>query len=446
MKIKTLIEITSKIGSGATPRGGNSAYKSEGISLIRSQNVYDFSFSKKGLAFIDENQANKLNNVTLLEGDILLNITGDSIARSCVVPNDILPARVNQHVSIIRCKPEYDSKFVNYYLINLKPYLMQICGVGGTRNALTKEALQKLEIRIPDTQKQIAKVLSDLDAKIEINNKINQELEAMAKTLYDYWFVQFDFPMVTSSGVEKPYKSSGGKMVFNKELKREIPEGWEVKKINKIIEVKDGTHDSPKPIDKGFKLITSKHLKLEGLDFDKANSISEEDYININKRSQVETGDILFSMIGNIGTVYKVEEENIDFAIKNVALYKTSANQKLKNYIYTYLRGYDMQRYMGNVIAGSIQKFIGLGSLRKMPLMFDEKTISNFDTKTKAIFDQINTLKLENQKLSELRDWLLPMLMNGQVTVKNYESTLTNLELDNELGRVTEGTSKYGKG
>lgn len=325
-----------------------------------------------------------------------------------------------------------DVSYIFYLLKNLK---LGDRGSGSGVPTMNRNHLHPLDILAHlelSTQKQIAKVLSDLDAKIEVNNNINQELEAMAKTLYDYWFVQFDFPNANG----KPYKSSDGKMVFNEALKREIPEGWEVKEINEVIEVKDGTHDSPKSIDKGFKLITSKHLKLEGLDFDNANSISEEDYININKRSQVDSGDILFSMIGNIGTVYKVEEKIIDFAIKNVALYKTSEHQNLKNYIYTYLRGYDMQRYMGNVIAGSIQKFIGLGSLRKMPLMMDEKTISNFETKTKAIFNQINILKLENQKLSELRDWLLPMLMNGQVTVSKVEG---------ELGMVAEEDVKYGE-
>ena len=92
-----------------------------------------------------------------------------------------------------------------------------------TRNALTKEALEQLPVKLPHNQSKIAKVLSDLDAKIELNNKINAGLEAMAKLIYDYWFVQFDFP--DENG--KPYKSSGGKMVFNEELKREIPEGWE---------------------------------------------------------------------------------------------------------------------------------------------------------------------------------------------------------------------------
>lgn len=308
-----------------------------------------------------------------------------------------------------------------------------ISSSGGTniqnlnQGILANVKLPLFSIRV---QKQIAKILSDLDAKIEINNKINQELEAMAKLIYDYWFVQFDFPDANG----KPYKSSGGKMVYSEELKREIPEGWKVKEINKVIEVKDGTHDSPKTIDEGFKLITSKHLKIEGLDFVSANSISEEDYININRRSEVHTGDILFSMIGNIGTVYKVEEKTIDFAIKNVALYKTSEHQDLKNYVYMYLRGYDMQGYMGNVIAGSIQKFIGLGSLRIMPLMIDNRTISNFEKKTKSIFNQINVLKLENQKLSELRDWLLPMLMNGQVTIGKAEQ---------ELGMVAEENQTY---
>jgi type I restriction enzyme S subunit len=236
----------------------------------------------------------------------------------------------------------------------------------------------------------------------------------MAKTLYDYWFVQFDFPDAEG----KPYKSSGGAMVWSESLKREIPLGWEVKMINQIIEVKDGTHDSPKSTEFGYKLITSKNSKVEGLDFNSANFISENDYFEINKRSKVETGDILFSMIGNIGTVYKVEEEEINFAIKNVALYKTSQNGNCKNYIYMCLRSIDMDRYLKNEISGSIQKFIGLGSLRNMPLLINETTIKEYINKTNPFFLQLESIKQENQQLSTLRDWLLPMLMNGQVVVE----------------------------
>jgi type I restriction enzyme S subunit len=317
-------------------------------------------------------------------------------------------------------------KFI-FYLItqpNITEYLHTI-GMNSVSSypSISPDDIGNLKFKIPDlpTQKSIAKVLSDLDAKIELNNKINRELEAMAKTLYDYWFVQFDFPDANG----KPYKSSGGKMVYNAELKREIPEGWEVKIINKFIEVKDGTHDSPKPKERGFHLITSKNLLESGLDFENANLISEEDYTNINKRSKVETGDILFSMIGSIGVVYKVEENEIKFAVKNVALYKTSQKREYKNYIYQYLKSYDMQRYMGTVISGSIQKFIGLGSLRNMPFLFNKETVEKYIALTNPIYLKLNNIKKQNQQLSELRDWLLPMLMNGQVTVKEAEESLS---------------------
>ncbi len=327
---------------------------------------------------------------------------------------------------IVLRKTEYtDSEFIYYFARSPLFRERAINCMEGTsgRKRVNENTLKNLEFVFPDlpTQKSIAKVLSDLDAKIELNNRINRELEAMAKTLYDYWFVQFDFPDANG----KPYKSSGGKMVYNAELKREIPEGWEVKIINNFIEVKDGTHDSPKPKERGFHLITSKNLLESGLDFENANLISEEDYININKRSKVETGDILFSMIGSIGVVYKVEESNIRFAVKNVALYKTSQKQEYKNFIYQYLKSYDMQRYMGTVISGSIQKFIGLGSLRNMPLLFNKATLKTYISKTNPIYLKLNNIKKQNQQLSELRDWLLPMLMNGQITVKEVEERLS---------------------
>ena len=109
---KDLSKLCIKIGSGATPRGGNEAYKAKGISLIRSQNVLDFEFSYRGLAFIDDVQASKLSNVEVFKDDVLVNITGDSVARVCIVPKAVLPARVNQHVAILRVnKQKLDSYF-----------------------------------------------------------------------------------------------------------------------------------------------------------------------------------------------------------------------------------------------------------------------------------------------------------------------------------------------
>lgn len=176
MAIYKLKDICLKIGSGATPKGGKEAYCDEGISLIRSQNVLDFTFSYDGLAHINDQQAEKLSNVEVKPQDILLNITGDSVARVCTVDPRALPARVNQHVAIIR--PDENrvlSSYILYFLQMIKPYLLQIAAGGATRNALTKSMIENLELEVPDilSQKKIVSVLDDIQGKIRDNNEIN---------------------------------------------------------------------------------------------------------------------------------------------------------------------------------------------------------------------------------------------------------------------------------
>lgn len=155
---RKLEKLASKIGSGATPRGGQDAYKTEGISLIRSLNVHDRRFKIKDLAFIDDKQAEKLSNVIVEEGDVLLNITGASVARSCIAPSEYLPARVNQHVSIIRPDPhQISSRFLNY-LITSKAYKDRLLftgdKAGSTRQALTKTQIQDFSIYLPKLDEQ----------------------------------------------------------------------------------------------------------------------------------------------------------------------------------------------------------------------------------------------------------------------------------------------------
>jgi len=150
---KKLGKLASKIGSGATPRGGQNSYQTEGISLIRSLNVHDRRFKEKDLAFLDDKQAEKLANVIVEEGDVLLNITGASIARSCISPTEHLPARVNQHVAIIRPDPSQISyRFLNY-LITSRPYKEKLLftgdKAGATRQALTKAQIQDFSIHFP---------------------------------------------------------------------------------------------------------------------------------------------------------------------------------------------------------------------------------------------------------------------------------------------------------
>lgn len=187
-------DICTKIGSGATPRGGKEAYCSKGVSLVRSQNVLDFTFSQDGLAFINDEQAKKLNNVEVFDGDVLLNITGDSVARACMMDSAFLPARVNQHVAIVRGKKDCVlNRYLLYFLQWKREYLLQLASAGATRNALTKGMIEQLEIDLPslDEQGKIVALLGALDDKIRLNNKINENLERQAQAIYKSWFVDF---------------------------------------------------------------------------------------------------------------------------------------------------------------------------------------------------------------------------------------------------------------
>ena len=165
-----LVDITIKIGSGATPRGGESSYKSNGITLIRSQNIHDNRFIKKGLAFIDEEQARKLDNVTVQKKDVLFNITGASIARCCMVDDKYLPARVNQHVSIIRTNEKANSKYLQMMLISsiYKNKLLAVGDGGASREAITKSQLEEFKIPLPaiEEQEKIVKTIESIEKKI----------------------------------------------------------------------------------------------------------------------------------------------------------------------------------------------------------------------------------------------------------------------------------------
>ena len=163
--------------------------------MIRSQNVYDHEFSKHGLAHIDESAAYKLRRVDIQEDDVLLNITGDSVARCCVVPKWTLPARVNQHVAIIRTSDRLNSTFLQKYLSapRVKAYVLGHDS-GGTRKALTKAHIESFLVPLPPLpeQRRIANILGSLDDKIELNRQMNETLEAMARAIFKSWFVDFD--------------------------------------------------------------------------------------------------------------------------------------------------------------------------------------------------------------------------------------------------------------
>ncbi|MDQ1770218.1 restriction endonuclease subunit S [Labilibaculum sp. A4] len=421
-RVESLVDVTVKIGSGATPRGGNKAYKTEGISLIRSQNVHDFKFLKKGLAFIDNDQAELLNNVTVQENDILLNITGDSIARACMVPEEILPARVNQHVAIIRCEDKKDAYYVLCYLQFLKKHLLTICKVGGTRNALTKEAIQKLLISFVENHRKKANLIDLINSKIELNNRINTELESMAKLLYDYWFVQFDFP--DENG--KPYKSSGGKMVFNQDLKREIPVGWEVGFLGSILKTSLGGTPSTKNkqywengefqwLNSGeianFPIITSELKITKDAIINSATKLMPKGTVTLSITRHIRPSILAIDACANQSVVGVYETEKI----KSSYSYPLICNE--------------VPKYM-SLRTGAQQPHINKQTVDKTLMILPSKEIlDKYYELANPTYEKININAFQNKELVGLRDWLLPMLMNGQVTVKEAEAKLSNLAM-----------------
>lgn len=192
-------DVCIKIGSGATPRGGKDSYVEKGVALIRSMNVFDARFHADGLAFITDEQAAQLKSVEVRAGDVLVNITGASVARSCLAPVWVLPARVNQHVAIVRLDPARAAPgFVNAYLVSPegKGKLLGLAAGGATREALTKATLEKFSIRLPPirVQRQVADVLDALGSLIENNRRRIDLLAQMAQDIYREWFVRFRYP------------------------------------------------------------------------------------------------------------------------------------------------------------------------------------------------------------------------------------------------------------
>jgi type I restriction enzyme S subunit len=279
-----------------------------------------------------------------------------------------------------------------------------------------------MQIPLPNLEQQeiAAQILDNLNAKIDLNNRINAELEAMAKTLYDYWFVQFDFPDANG----KPYKTAGGKMVYNPTLKREIPEGWSTKKLDDVIS-RSGTGLNPRD---NFSLgdgdnyyITIKDIEQGRIIFsEKSDRIDDEAMHIINKRSDLKAGDVLFTSIEPVGVTYLLHETPSNWNI-NESVFTLRANKDMisPEYLFLLLSSEHLKVYCKNSSTGSIHKGIRHAVLKDYPFAYSGyELIKQFTKIIQPILEKQELVSKQNLKLTQLRDWLLPMLMNGQVTVK----------------------------
>ena len=329
---------------------------------------------------------------------------------------------------ICRIKKGVNPRFGYYLLLHSK---LQKRLRGSTQPFVSYDLLYDVKVFLPDTKTQnnIASVLTALDSKIELNNRINAELEAMAKTLYDYWFVQFDFP--DKNG--KPYKTSGGKMVWNEELKREIPEGWEVQKMAEWLDI-DKSGDWGKEETEGN--FTKQVICFRGADINGLNGLDELKppvrwILEKNSFKILKSHDLIIEISGgsptqSTGRLAFITDATIKrfehpLICSNFCKPVSMRNKKLLyNFVYYWNSLYDNGIFFGYEGKTSGIKNLLLDSFISSyyTVVPDEKIVEQFYDIMDNIQEKKQTALAENQKLTELRDWLLPMLMNGQVKVK----------------------------
>jgi len=392
MPIVCLGNICEKIGSGSTPRGGKEAYCTSGIAFVRSQNVLDFNFSCDGLVYINDTQASKLSNVEVKEKDVLLNITGDSVARACMMDSDFLPARVNQHVAIVRGKKDVVlNSFLLYFLQWRKEYLLQLASAGATRNALTKGMIEKLEINLPSLaeQEKIVAILNSVQKKIELNQQINDNLERQAQTLFQQYFLNH----------------------------KDIPNNWEKGCLLDIADYLNGlAMQKFRPVAGEIGLPV---LKIKELRQGCCNADSELCSPSIRSEYIVHDGDVIFSWSGSL----LVDFWSGGTCGLNQHLFKVTSKQYDKWFYYLWT-----VYHLNHFIAIAADKATTMGHIKREELSKAEVLIpakTDYDeigAVLRPIYDLIIANRIENRKLEKVRDELLPKLMAGEIDVSNIKA------------------------
>lgn len=440
---KLLSEFIDEISMG--PFGSDITvdnYVSSGVPVLNGSNIESFKLSEKSFNYVTEEKAKTFRKAIARRGDIVITHRG-TLGQIAFIPNDSKFERyvISQSQFRVKFKNNIDPRYIVYLFhtsYGQKKLLSFKNHVGVPALAQATSNFRNLQIALHNHGEQIkiADVISNLEDKIELNNKINAELEAMAKTIYDYWFVQFDFPNAKS----KPYKSSGGKMVWNEELKREIPEGWEVTLMQDWIDT-NKSGDWGKEESEGN--YTTKVTCLRGADINGLNGLGElkpptRFILDKNSFKILEPNDIVVEISGGSptqstgrmayiteGTIKRFENPLI---CSNFCKPVTIKNKKLLyNFAYYWNSLYDAGIFFGyEGKTSGIKNFLFDSFVSSYYTVVPEETVVNkFYNLMQNIQNKKQTALAENQQLASLRDWLLPMLMNGQVKVKGMEGKLS---------------------
>ena len=264
--------------------------------------------------------------------------------------------------------------------------------VGGVRGSMPWEEFEKMQLPVPPIEEQLEIVASykAITDRIALKRRINDNLEATVQAIFKSEFIDY----------ERANYSDYIEFEFGK-----YPATWNLVDLDTAVDVRDGTHDSPSPTESGKYLITSRHLLPYAVDRSDAYFISEADFKKANERSKVEYGDILFSMIGTIGIISFITDKEVDFAIKNVGLFRTSQNPTIRYFILSYLKSKIVENYISSYMAGSTQSYVSLNVLRKIPLILPtEDVLQHFEKQVTPLYAKMIENTHEIAKLNDLKD------------------------------------------
>ena len=392
-------------------------YVSFGIPMLNSKNIGNGNILNESIDYVPQSVLDRLPQYVLMEGDILFGRAG-TIERHAYVTKKYAESFQGTNCIRIRCHNKKYALYISYYLWldQLKKAIENNAG-GSIQAYITTDLLKEITIYIPDNYEKIAYILSIIDAKIANNNKINDNLQHQLKLIYDYWFTQFDFP--DEEG--KPYRSSGGAMVWNEQLKRDIPQKWTLGSISDCVE-KISTGLNPRDNfvfgNGNVRYITVKNLTTSGsLDFSGCDMIDEEARALVHRRSDICIGDILFASIAPLGRCFLIQQEPTDWDInESVFSIRSKADMTTPEFLYLYFQSYSFIRKATNTSTGSIFKGIRINTLFDTKMIIPDLQVCKcFTNAIKPLLVEINNNSNETAQLIALRDWLLPMLMNGQV-------------------------------